>query len=62
MSSSKDNIGIILAWLDGYYKENNAPPIFDSDKFKKDSENLAKYCADHPTAGLITAADETLGK
>ena len=62
LSSGKDNIAIIITWLDGYYKEQNDPPILDFTKFGKDSEKLAKYCAENPSIGLITAADKTLGK
>jgi len=62
LSSGKDNIAIIISWLDGYYKDANDPPSFDFDKFKANTEKLAKYCADNPSEGLITAADKTLGK
>lgn len=60
VSSGKDNIAIIISWLDGYYKEENSPPVFDFDKFKSNSEKLGKYCGEHPETGLITAADATL--
>lgn len=62
IGSGKDNIAIIISWLDGYYKDQNDPPIFDFDKFKENSEKLAKYCAANPSDGLITAADKTMGK
>lgn len=32
-SASKDDVGVILAWLDGYYKGENGRPIIDTDKF-----------------------------
>jgi acid stress chaperone HdeB len=62
LASGKDNIAIIISWLDGYYKDANDPPIFDFDQFKANTEKLAKYCAANPGDGLITAADKTLGK
>ena len=62
VSSGKDNIAVIITWLDGYYKEKDDPPIIDSDKFKDNAEKLGKYCGDNPTDGLITAADQVLGK
>lgn len=62
LTSGKDNIAVIITWLDGYYKEKNDPPIIDFDKFSANSEKLAKYCAENPDNGLITAADKTLGK
>jgi acid stress chaperone HdeB len=62
LSSGKDNIAVIITWLDGYYKNENDPPVIDLDTFSANSEKLAKYCADNPDNGLITAADKTLGK
>jgi acid stress chaperone HdeB len=61
LESHKDEIGIILAWLDGYYRDEDDPPIFDTDKFEANAKKLATYCAAHPTVGLITAADELFG-
>jgi acid stress chaperone HdeB len=62
VSSGKDNIAIIITWLDGYYKEKDDPPIIDFDKFGKNSEKLGKYCGENPSDGLITAADQVIGK
>jgi acid stress chaperone HdeB len=56
-SASKDDVGIILAWLDGYYKGDNDPPVFDTDKFVANAKKLGEYCSAHPDAGLITATD-----
>src|SRR5262245_54291252 len=54
--SSKDEIGIILAWLDGYYKDEDDPPIIDTQKFVANAKKLGDYCAANPSVGLITAA------
>lgn len=62
LTSGKDNIAVIITWLDGYYKEENDPPVIDLDSFGKNSENLAKFCAEHGDEGLIKAADQTFGK
>jgi len=62
LGSGKDNIAVIIAWLDGYYKDQDDPPVLDFTKFAADSEKLAKYCAENPSIELITAADKTLGK
>src|SRR5438105_15802051 len=62
LTSSKDNIGVIITWLDGYYKEKDDPPIINFDTFTKNTEKLAKFCAANPDQGLITAADKTLSK
>jgi acid stress chaperone HdeB len=62
LKSSKDDIGVILTWLHGYYRDEKDPPIIDTDKFVADSKKLADYCAANPTNGLITAADKVFGK
>ncbi|RAI42669.1 HdeA/HdeB family chaperone [Rhodoplanes roseus] len=58
LTSSKDDITITLAWLDAYYKDEDAPPVIDSDKLAANAVKLAEYCAANPTIGLITAADK----
>lgn len=58
LHADKDTITIILTWLDAYYKDDDAPPVIDTDKFVKNAEKLAGFCAKSPSLGLITAADE----
>jgi acid stress chaperone HdeB len=55
--SSPDEIKIILAWLDGYYKDEKDPPVIDTDKFVSNAKKLGEYCSANPTIGLITATD-----
>src|SRR5439155_3938176 len=38
LGSGKDNIAMIITWLDGYYKDQDDPPILDFTKFAADSE------------------------
>ncbi len=47
-SASKDDVGVILAWLDGYYKGENDPPVIDTDKFVANAKKLGEYCSAHP--------------
>ena len=61
-SASKDDIGVILAWLDGYYKEEDDPPVIDTTKFVDNAKKLGEYCAAHPDIGLITATDKLFQK
>jgi acid stress chaperone HdeB len=61
-SASKDDIGIILAWLDGYYKDEDDPPVIDTTKFVDNAKKLGEYCAAHPDIGLITAMDKLFQK
>jgi acid stress chaperone HdeB len=60
-SADKDEIGIILAWLDAYYKDEDDPPIIDTDKFVANAKKLGEYCSAHPELGLITATDKLFG-
>jgi acid stress chaperone HdeB len=61
-SASKDDVGIILAWLDGYYKQEDDPPIIDTDQFIANAKKLGEYCSAHPDNGLITATDKLFQK
>lgn len=58
LESDKTEIMLTLAWLDAYYKDVDAPPVIDTDKFVENAGKLGEYCAANPTIGLITAADE----
>ncbi len=62
LKSSKDDVGATLAWLDGYYKDEDDPPIIDTDKFVANAKKLAEYCVANPTVGLITATDKLFSK
>ena len=61
LQSSKDDVGVTLAWLDGYYKGEDDPPIIDTDRFVANARKLGEYCAAHPEVGLITATDHLFG-
>jgi acid stress chaperone HdeB len=54
----KGDLGLILAWLDGYSREENDPPVFDTNEFAAEAKKFAAYCAAHPAASLMMAADE----
>lgn len=58
LTSSKENIGLILMWMTGYYADQEAPPVIDFDKMKSDAGKVAEYCSTNPDHGLITAAEE----
>jgi acid stress chaperone HdeB len=61
-SASKDDIGVILAWLDGYYRDQDDPPVINTDQFVANAKKLGEYCAAHPDQGLITATDKLFQK
>jgi acid stress chaperone HdeB len=57
-----DEVTVIISWLHGYYREEKDPPVIDTDKFKSDLGKFGTYCGKNPTVGIITAADQVLGK
>lgn len=61
LESSKDNIGLILMWLEGYYNDEDAPPIVDFDKMQENGKKLGEYCGKNPAHSVITAADKVMG-
>jgi acid stress chaperone HdeB len=61
-TASKDDISIILAWLDGYYKDEDDPAVINTDQFVANAKKLGEYCAAHPDIGLITATDKLFQK
>lgn len=56
-SAAKDEVTLILAWLDGYYRAEDDPPVIDADQLSANAKKLGAYCAAHPDTKLITAAD-----
>ena len=62
LEGHKDSITLILAWLDGYYQDEDDPPVFDTNRFETNAKKLAAFCAVNPELGLITATDKLFGK
>ncbi|HEX4408330.1 MAG TPA: HdeA/HdeB family chaperone [Xanthobacteraceae bacterium] len=61
-SAAKDDVTIILAWLNGFYKQQDDPPVIDTSQFTADAKKLNDYCTAHPDVGLITATDKLFQK
>lgn len=62
LDSSRENAGLILMWLQGYYSEEDAPPIVDLDKMKADGGKISDYCRKYSGHSLITAAERVMVK
>ena len=60
--STKENTGLIVMWLQGYYSEENAPPVVDFDKMKVNGGKIGEYCRKYPGHSVITAADKVMGQ
>ena len=62
LSAGKDDVGVILAWLDGYYKEEDEPPVINTEGLVTNAKKLGQYCAEHPDSDLISATDKLFQK
>src|SRR5579864_2760540 len=64
LAGGGESVGFMMAWLDGYYTDEDAPAVFDVEKMKAKAKGarLGEYCAKHPTIGLMTAAAQFMGK
>jgi acid stress chaperone HdeB len=62
LASEKDEIRIILAWLDGYYTDEQDPPIIETETLIGALGRLNDYCSANPTVSLIIAADKVFRK
>jgi acid stress chaperone HdeB len=60
--SGREQMAIIVAWLDAFYKDEDDPPLIDTEKFERNARRLGTYCAANPSAVLITATDELFGQ
>ncbi len=59
---SKDNMSIIMMWLEGYYTEEDDDAVIDFGKMAGDMARLLIYCGEHPDTDIITASDEVMNK
>jgi acid stress chaperone HdeB len=59
---NKENLTLLLTWMEGYYSEDNADPIIDFDKMAVNAKKLGEFCGKNPTIGVITAAEKIYGK
>jgi acid stress chaperone HdeB len=62
LESGEDNIQVVLTWMDGWYKGDEDNAIIDTDVFIENAKKFGSYCGKNPTASIVTAADEVLGK
>lgn len=62
IEGSKDEIGTVLTWLDGWYKGDEDEAIIDTDVFVDNAKKFGTYCAANPTISIVNAAEKILGK
>jgi len=62
INGDKESIGYTLAWMDGYYMDEDAAPVINFDNMKNNAKKLASFCEQNPKLGLGTAAEQLFGK
>jgi acid stress chaperone HdeB len=62
VNADDETIKLILTWLDGYYKDQDDPPVIETRQLVEDAKKLGEYCGNHPDQGLITASDQVFTK
>jgi hypothetical protein len=61
LDSDKTCKDLIIAWLDGYYLDQNTMgPVMKLDKFAADLQKLSDYCTPNPALDVISAAEKTV--
>ena len=61
LDSDKTRKDLIIAWLDGYYLDQNTMgPVMKLDKFAADLQKLSDYCTPNPALDVISAAEKTV--
>ena len=58
----KENLALLLVWLEGYYADQDADPIIDFDDMATKSKKLAQFCVSSPAISVITAAEKIYGQ
>lgn len=56
LTSGKDAIVIVWAWLYGYYADQDADPVIDFAKLTSQGQKLAEGCKAAPDQDIITVA------
>jgi acid stress chaperone HdeB len=62
IESDKDEINMIMIWLDGWYKGDEDEAIIDTDVYVANAKKFGTYCAANPTISVVNAAEQILGK
>jgi acid stress chaperone HdeB len=58
---NKENLALLLTWLEGYYAAEDADPVIDFEAMGVNAKKLGEFCAQNPTIGVITAAEKIYG-
>jgi hypothetical protein len=53
----REQINIVLAWLQAYHLEDDASPVLDLGKLSADALRLSGYCTANPDDDVISASE-----
>ena len=62
LSTGKDGITFIWAWLYGYYADQDADPVIDFGKLIAKGQALAEACQKSPDKDVISIAEDIYEK
>ena len=62
LSSGKEGLLIVCAWLYGYYADQDADPIVDFAKLTAKGQALSEACAKSPDKDIISVAEDIYEK
>ncbi len=52
----KENMGLILMWLDGYMSQQSDNTVLSDEWIEKLSMHMATYCSKNPNTSILEAA------
>jgi acid stress chaperone HdeB len=58
----KETVASLTIWLDGYLTDDEEPRVVDLAQMKVKADKLGLYCAQNPSVGLLSAAEDVLEK
>src|ERR1700681_1075078 len=61
IEGDKDQITMVLTWLDGWYKGDEDEAIIDTDVFVANAKKFGTFCAANPSISIVNAAEKILG-
>jgi acid stress chaperone HdeB len=62
IGGDKDEISMVLTWLDGWYKGDEDEAIIDTDVFVANARQFGSFCAANPNISVVNAAEKILDK
>ena len=55
---NKENLSLLLTWMEGYYADQDADPVVDFAKLTAQGTKLAEACKADPSKDIISVAEK----